>query len=254
MTGAPGPEGLAAEARSADVVVFRSGLTDVRTLRSWLDEHRIRFREVEMPMGSGEQRARFHALQEVTGWRTLPQVFLHGEFVGGEQELVSAVSGQASVQDAASSARAVSPTIRFLGYAGLLPFVAGALALGIATEWALAAGMERLLLGYGAVILSFLGAIHWGRVLQPRRPAQADGLAVYGVVPSILAWATLALPFGMAAPLQAMLLVLVYWVDRAAFSGSEVPAGFISLRLHLTGVAVVSILAAWTSVMFHGGV
>ncbi len=245
MISNPVQEALAAQARAADVVVFRSGLTDVRSLRAWLERHEVPYREVEMSMGSGDQRARFHALRDMTGWKTLPQVFVRGEFVRGEHEL-KAVASPLSQRDPGSiMSQTISPMIQWLGYAGLIPFVAAALATIVLSDPGLLARIEQLLLGYGAVILSFLGAIHWGRVLQPRLPDQGHGLAVYGVLPSILAWMTLALSFGTAAPLQAALFLLVYLVDRAAYSGSEIPMDFLRLRLQLTSVAVVSILIAW---------
>ena len=49
-----------------------------------------------------------------------------------------------------------------LGIAGLIPFAAGA-ALALLSDDAAAA--RAALLAYGAVILSFLGAVHWGLAL-----------------------------------------------------------------------------------------
>jgi hypothetical protein len=57
---------------------------------------------------------------------------------------------------------------RLLGYAGLIPFVAAAaLALLGPTPWRGFA--SAALAAYGATILSFLGAVHWG--LGPASPA-----------------------------------------------------------------------------------
>ncbi|MEC7140607.1 MAG: DUF3429 domain-containing protein [Pseudomonadota bacterium] len=84
-----------------------------------------------------------------------------------------------------------------LGLAGLLPFVlglsatingAGAVAglgepmvvLGLTVDG------PRLLLSYGAVILSFMGAIHWGTALQ-HAPARSWLFAV-SVLPALYGW------------------------------------------------------------------
>ena len=53
---------------------------------------------------------------------------------------------------------------RVLGYGGALPFLCGAIA---ASQQMAVLGLApaHLLLSYGAVILSFLGGLHWGRVI-----------------------------------------------------------------------------------------
>jgi len=77
---------LLAEAGSAEVVVFRSSLSDTRLVTDWLARHQVFFRQVEFPMASAAERERFHRLQTLTGWRMLPQIFIHGRFVGGISE------------------------------------------------------------------------------------------------------------------------------------------------------------------------
>ena len=42
-----------------------------------------------MGMGSLRMRERFHALESLTGWHMLPQVFVDGRFVGGYQEILA---------------------------------------------------------------------------------------------------------------------------------------------------------------------
>ena len=81
------PRDIAELATRARVVIFRSNLTDTRSLRIWLDQRGIDYREITMGMGSGAERDRFHRLREWTGWPLLPQVFLDGAFVGGADEL-----------------------------------------------------------------------------------------------------------------------------------------------------------------------
>lgn len=80
------PDDLVDAIESAEVVVFVSGLTDVRGLRAWLQEHGVDHRIVKMGMGSSSQRDRFHRLRSWTGWQLLPQVFIDGTFVGGADE------------------------------------------------------------------------------------------------------------------------------------------------------------------------
>ncbi len=71
----------------AHVRVIRSALTDIRALEALLAESGLHW-EVELwGMGSAQMRQRFHALEQETGWSTLPQIFIDGVFVGGEPEL-----------------------------------------------------------------------------------------------------------------------------------------------------------------------
>ncbi|MCY7314359.1 MAG: DUF3429 domain-containing protein [Rubrivivax sp.] len=123
-----------------------------------------------------------------------------------------------------------------LGYAGLLPFVAGALLL-----WLLrgeAQGHVALALSaYAALILSFLGGIHWG--LAMRQPAAATAGLVWGVVPSLLAWPALLMPAFSALVIHGALLLLSYAVDRRSYPAHGA-AAWLGLRFRLSAVAALS--------------
>jgi hypothetical protein len=127
-----------------------------------------------------------------------------------------------------------------LGYAGLIPFVI----LSAATWWApdgYRTHAALALLGYGASIASFLGAIHWG--LAMREPASASGPYWWGGFPSLVAWVALLLPHSQGLVTVAMLLCICFAVDRRtypAYSLSE----WLSMRLRLTLVAALSLLLA----------
>jgi hypothetical protein len=133
----------------------------------------------------------------------------------------------------------LSRTTQALGFAGLLPFVTGALTVAVGPPtWHDAA--LRALIAYAAVIVSFLGGIHWG--VPPG--AERDNARVWGVVPSLLAWPMLLLP----APRWALLglaasLALCWLVDRARFASMSL-AALLPLRTRLTAVAVASCLIA----------
>jgi hypothetical protein len=76
--------------------------------------------------------------------------------------------------------------VAWLGYGGLLPFVA----LAGVGWWAPATPLwSTALLGYGAVILSFVGALHWGFAMAQGGLTEAERTRcfVWSVVPSLLA-------------------------------------------------------------------
>jgi hypothetical protein len=131
-------------------------------------------------------------------------------------------------------------TAQLLGYAGLLPFVAGAMAVWMLPSpqqgWAV-----QGLAAYAALIATFLGGIHWG--LAMRTPQAPGWWLLWGVLPSLLAWAALlALPVWGAAPALVALaatLGLCLLVDSRLYPAQGLGT-WLGLRLRLTGVAVLA--------------
>ena len=134
---------------------------------------------------------------------------------------------------------------RRLGFSGLIPFVGLATALWLAppSGWPLA---TMALLGYGAVIASFIGAIHWGLVMRDV-PAQPVPSLLWGVVPSLLGWVAL-----MLGPAPGLLLITaLLWaclaVDRVLYPRHLLQA-WLPMRWRLTLVASISCLAGAAAV------
>lgn len=130
----------------------------------------------------------------------------------------------------------LSPVALRLGYAGLLPFVLGALLL-----WVVRADahpyVAAALSAYAAVVISFLGAIHWGFGFQQSQPA--TGLFVWGVVPSLVAWVAVVLPPYAGLVVHGVMLVACYLVDRRVYP-TQGAAAWLTLRFRLSAVASLS--------------
>ena len=121
-----------------------------------------------------------------------------------------------------------------LGYGGLVPFIAGAVAV-----WPPAidpAMVARVFTAYGAAILAFLGGLQWGIALLVRDERFGERLAV-GVLPALVAWVALLLPLP-AGPLllAAAFVALLAWERQRA--PTELPSWLGRLRLQLTAVVV----------------
>ncbi|KQP50424.1 DUF3429 domain-containing protein [Methylobacterium sp. Leaf108] len=131
-----------------------------------------------------------------------------------------------------------------LGLGGLIPFIGfAALSLsgndgGLGT---IGLSPRLILSAYGAVIASFLGGIRWGAAAA-REGGNAD--YVIAIVPSLVAWAALAIP----APwdLRVLGLLVLGWglVDQDLVRRGLVPLWLGRLRLVLSSVAGVSLLVA----------
>lgn len=137
---------------------------------------------------------------------------------------------------------APNPVGLALGYAGLIPFV-----LGAALAWLLPPYSDEHVFAldglarYAALIVSFLGGIHWG--LGFRAAVPSPGPFAWGVVPSLLAWIAVLMPAYAGLALLGALLVVCYLVDRKAYRAHD--AGrWLTLRFRLTAVASLSCFLA----------
>ena len=128
----------------------------------------------------------------------------------------------------------------FLGWAGLVPF--GLAALGTHS------GIEALVLygflggtAYGAVILSFLGGVHWGLAMQDDR---SPYWYVWSITPALFGFASLLLSdVEMRIVALIPLFVLAWSVDRQAANHGLIPNWYLRLRSMLTAGAVISLAA-----------
>jgi len=102
------------------------------------------------------------------------------------------------------------------------------------------------LVNYGAVILSFVGALHWGfaMTVQDMSAKQRSDRFIWSVIPALIAWIATLLPM----PLGCLLLVIGFVVhlrqDRQLLQVMRLPAWYLPMRLRLTLVASFCLLLA----------
>jgi hypothetical protein len=77
--------------------------------------------------------------------------------------------------------------------------------------------IEPLQIGYGASILSFLGAIHWGLEWAGYGGYQGYKRYAIGIVAPMVAWSTLLMPVEGALISQFLGFVALYYVDTREF-------------------------------------
>lgn len=136
-----------------------------------------------------------------------------------------------------------SSLVRCLGYAGLIPFV-----LLAPLNWMLSGQAQSFvstaLVGYAALIASFLGGIHWGIVwvlaCSPTSPPVVlRPHLLWGVTPSLLAWPGLFMPAFASLVWLGFVLILCYLVDRTLYLRTGLQT-WLALRWRLSVVASVS--------------
>jgi len=128
---------------------------------------------------------------------------------------------------------------RILGPAGLIPFAALAAAI-----WARIPEAGPALAAYGATILAFLGAVHWGLALRaPAAERRAEWARLgLGVTPALVAWVALLLPLSLGLGLLAIGMLLTAGVERLAAKGGWVPDEYHRLRLFLSAGAAACLV------------
>lgn len=120
-------------------------------------------------------------------------------------------------------------TAAVLGYAGLIPFAATALAVavGLAT-----ATMTLAFTAYAATILAFLGGIQWGLAFHLDGAFRAEH-AIVGVAPSLVAWVALLLSPPVALVVLALGFAGIHGYDELR-NMPPLPHWYGRLRRHLT--------------------
>jgi hypothetical protein len=153
-------------------------------------------------------------------------------------------------------------TAILLSVAGLIPFIVSAIAILFdPLEAPLAV---QILISYGAVILSFIGAVHWGFALRetahpgaPLPPAVVGAerqLLTFGVVPALVGWVALIAMIHFTAPAVAVFLLLAGFFMTSVIEtigrGRGVVAGnYLALRWAVSVVVLVILLAVLFAIL-----
>ena len=138
---------------------------------------------------------------------------------------------------------------KWLGAFGAIPFVICALSSFLMQ------GHEQLtalkaLVGYGAVILSFLGGIHWGLAIAEFGSRLVDvpwRRLLVSIIPSLIGWSALIMPTVIGLTMMAIAFLGMLWLDLAASKAGEAPPWYPRLRWPLTLVVVSSLALGITA-------
>lgn len=178
------------------------------------------------------------------------------DFLAGVKSDWRAISDTFSLRD-------VPRETYYIGLAGVLPYLATSLStyyLAWDIEWAHAHGhglllsgqtaeallhlIQPLQVGYGAVIISFLGAIHWGLEFAGYGGHHRYRRYAVGVVAPAIAWPTILMPVEYALITQFLTFNFLYFTDARATRAGWFPSWYGTYRFVLTFVVGASIMVS----------
>ncbi|KAK7038220.1 hypothetical protein R3P38DRAFT_2515979 [Favolaschia claudopus] len=171
-----------------------------------------------------------------------------------------------------SIASEVPQPVMLFGLAGGIPYVgAAATTVYLAHQAGLAAagqiasidpGVATTILDqalnvqvtYGAVMLSFLGALHWGMEFSGLGGHQGYRRLALGAAPVLVAWPTLALDPTMALASQWAAFTALWWADLKATSAGWTPRWYSQYRFYLSILVGSCILGSLAGITYYGPV
>ncbi|MEM9356904.1 MAG: DUF3429 domain-containing protein [Pseudomonadota bacterium] len=127
------------------------------------------------------------------------------------------------------------------GWVGVLPFATLSLALLFGDTF-IAGVARQVLVPYAAIILTFMGGVHWG--LEMRGAGRGSLLYNSGIFPSLVAVAALVLPVHLALLALGVgfagLLAFDLWMAQQGI----IPRWYSKLRIQLTSAVLACLIVA----------
>jgi len=105
---------------------------------------------------------------------------------------------------------------------------------------------------YGAVMLSFLGALHWGMEFAKYGGYKGYPRLILGVAPLLGAWPTLAMEPQLALVAQWVLFTTLWYADMKATMAGWTPNWFSQYRFYLSILVGTCILGTLFGVNYFG--
>jgi len=134
-------------------------------------------------------------------------------------------------------------TIKMSGYSGLLPFILMLIGYYYATG-NIKIFFLNAFLAYSAVILSFIGAVHWGVVLKEDAFNNATRSLLLAMMPSLIGWVALLCPPLIALIIFAIIFPCFFVYEWLNNLNILLPRWYLKLRVQLTlFVTIMQVIA-----------
>jgi hypothetical protein len=132
---------------------------------------------------------------------------------------------------------------RYLGLAGVIPFLFFGVLPWFQSYHAIIS--LHALLAYSAVILSFIGALHWAFAMlaSPISEPRRNDIYLWSVIPALIGWISLLLPLRIGLLIVLLGFALHCIMDMKLVRAIQLPAWYLRLRFMLTMLASLGILS-----------
>lgn len=130
---------------------------------------------------------------------------------------------------------------KMLGYAGLIPFVFFSVISML--DYSFIKDPHYFLMTYAAIILSFMGAIHWGVAMSIDSDKANYQLGI-SVIPPLLGWFALLLPATYGYSILIISFSLLCLLDKEQNKRGVFPEWYYPMRVILTTIVVLSLIMA----------
>lgn len=132
-----------------------------------------------------------------------------------------------------------------LGVSGAIPLLAG-VSVALAAPTAFGFPLVQWVVVYAALVLSFLGGMHWGlaSAVLARDPSELDAPKVlaFSVLPALVGWVAVFLPGRLAPAVLANAFIAILLLDRLIERLGYAPRWWMPLRVRLTAAVVALLL------------
>lgn len=135
-------------------------------------------------------------------------------------------------------------TAKYLGYAGLIPFIVFSIGSWLPLPMIIDASF--VLTAYAAMILAFMGAIHWG-VAMANTEDNNSKYFIGSVIPGLIAWLALLIAQNYAIILLMAGFIGLIIYDWSVEKAQVLPDWYIPLRNKLTLVVVICLMVTLLS-------
>lgn len=132
-------------------------------------------------------------------------------------------------------------TAKILGYAGLIPFFI--FSIGSWIPLPIFDDAVAILIAYAAVILSFIGAVHWGVVMSNNDDRHSMHLLA-SVVPSLVGWIALLIPVTPALFILLFGFIIHILYDWSVHEKLVFPEWYLPMRVRLTSAVSICLAAS----------
>ena len=137
-------------------------------------------------------------------------------------------------------------TVYYLSYGGLIPFVATLFGFFLLDEPIRSFSLNAFIT-YAAVIIGFVGAVHWGFLLKAEGIANKNLLLSLSVLPGLIGWSALLVNQQLALIIFAVLYPSVFIYEKVTSLKNILPDWYMPMRVKLTFCVTLMVLVMMLS-------